>query len=97
MTMEFTLKEIEVTKLSLQPGDILSVTIKSDEIDESQINGIKEGLSKYFPKNQVVIFGLGPDDEVRFTTLNQPSSFGCGTQSYCSDCTCGKKEQAENK
>lgn len=97
--MEVTLNEVEVTKLNLQPGETLVVSIKSDWVGQTELNSIKEGFNKRFPNNSVLVLGFGMDDSVKFTSIaaletKTQSSVGCGTQSYCSDCSCGKKEMA---
>jgi hypothetical protein len=90
--MEFT--EAQVAKLNLQPGEILVVTIKSHDVDTSVLESFKKTIQKFFDKNQVLIFACAPEEEINFSTIAE-SSVGCGTQSYCGDCSCGKKEQYE--
>lgn len=95
--MEITIKEVEVAKLNLLPGDVLFVTIKSDEIEKTMLDELGKNFSKVFPNNQVSLLGMSSDDEVKFSVITALQESGCGTQSYCTDCSCGKKEQAEGK
>jgi hypothetical protein len=94
--MEITFKEVEVTKLNLQPGEILVATIKSDDVDMASLTTLRGQIQMAFPNNKVFLFGISLDDEVRFSIMKD-STPSCGTQSYCADCNCGKKEQMEGK
>ena len=95
--MKVTLKEVDVARINLRPGEILAVTIKSDQIDEIIIDAFKKALKPAFPQNEVLIIGISPDEEVLFSTLKSldVAKAECNTASYCSDCSCGKKEQIE--
>jgi len=79
----------EVTKISLGPGDVLSVVIKNDDVSHASLGYLQRQLKDLFPNNNVIVLGVGTNDEVRFTVVKQEN------KGYCSDCTCGKKEQAE--
>jgi hypothetical protein len=91
---EITLKEIEVVKLNLQPGETLVVKIKSDEIDESFMEFFKKSLKPHFPNNEVLIVGMYASDDIEFSTIKDESATSCGP-SFCEDCNCGKKERFE--
>ena len=95
--MELTLKEVEVAKLDLQPGQILAVTVKSPELISDDLASLQRKFSSVFPNNRVMIFGLGEDDSVKFSVLTEVKAEPAKTPSYCTDCSCGKKEQAEGK
>lgn len=90
VNMELTLKEIEVTKLNLQPGDVLTVTIKDNDIDTSSLESLREMFKRLYPNNEVALFGIGLNSDITFT-VTKGSNPG-----YCVDCSCGKKEQVEN-
>jgi hypothetical protein len=94
--MEITFKEIEIVKLDLKPGDILLVKVKSDDIDESVLDHLKKGLKSALPGIKVALFGMSLLDDMDFSIVRE-DSVECGTQSYCTDCSCGKKEQNEAK
>ena len=70
--MEIVFKELEVTKLNLEAGDVLAMTIKSEDMDQEDANTLVESLRKPFPDNQVVLFVTGPQDEIRFSIIKKP-------------------------
>jgi len=82
---------VEIAKLSLQPNDKLLISLKSHEIDLAFLDSFRKGLKKLFPSNEVGVIALDPDGDMKITIVNNPSA------SYCSDCSCGKKEAAERK
>lgn len=86
---DIKINEIEVTKLNLQPGDTLAVTIKSDDLDEHILNHLKAQFKIAFPDNRVLLFGLGSKDDIKFTAISEATP---QVASYCVDCDCGKKE-----
>lgn len=92
--MEITLKEVEAVRLNLQPGDTLAITIKSDDLDEETIGSLRDNLKEALPGIKVALFGIGLDGDIKFSVIKE-ESIGCGTQSYCIDCNCGKKEMSE--
>jgi hypothetical protein len=96
--MELSLKEVEVTKLNLQPGDTLVVVVKSDRIDEMDGRELGKGFKQKFPDNEVVVLGVFENEDVKFQILAQkPVDLSCANSpvGYCSDCNCGKREQIE--
>lgn len=97
--MEVKLNEVEVTKLNLQPGEILMVTLKNDDVDAESMNALAEGLRKFFPANKVAVMNVGKDGDLRFQTLAAAMapdlSCSASTVGYCGDCNCGKREQIE--
>lgn len=68
--MSFEISAIVATKVDLQPGDHLFVTFKSDNIDYHDISNMREQFKKAFPNNMVALFAVGPDDDVKFSTVN---------------------------
>lgn len=96
---ELTLKEVEVTKLNLNPGDVLTITIKSDDVDQYSLNSFRDVVKTAFPSNRVILLSVGLDDSVNFTVVADPNveASGCSTSSFCSDCSCGKKEMYESE
>jgi hypothetical protein len=92
--IEVTLKDVEVQKLNVQPGDTLAVTIKSDDVDANTVESLKQGLEQVFPGVRILIFGMGLHDELRFNVISQnKENSSCANSQFCADCTCGKKEQ----
>lgn len=100
--MEITLKEVEVQKLNVMPGDVLIFKFKG-EIDEYQMKAFGAQLRKLFPDNKVVVLGLDDDQDIELTVLenrvsiastDQPGQADCAVPtSYCDSCACGKKER----
>lgn len=78
MSEELTPKEqamvtqLEATKITLGPEDVLFVTIKSDDIDEFSLNALKKNLGRMFPNNKVAVLGMGTRDGVEFTIATKP-------------------------
>lgn len=91
--IELSIKEIEVAKLNLQPGDTLAVTIKSDGLDEYILQALKDNFKIAFPNNRVLLFGVGENDDIKFTAISEiKENNACSPTQYCVDCNCGKKE-----
>lgn len=96
------LTQIDVQKVTLNPGDVLMVTVKNDELSPQALHALREKFRHVFPVNEIFIFGMGSDGDVKFAVVSQPETSyasGCNTSpvGYCSDCNCGKKEKAESK
>lgn len=94
---EFT--EVEVQKINLQPGDTLMVTIKNNYIDPDAMRSLNSEFKKRFPNNQVFVFGMDIDGDVKLAVVSQPeikveTPVNLG---YCTNCDCGKKDAAEGK
>jgi len=88
--MKITLKEVEVSKLNLKPGDILAVTIKENNANYSDMDLFKAALAKQFPDNKVQLYVLGEKNEMRFSIIGTEAP---PVQNFCVDCDCGKKER----
>lgn len=87
--MQFGFDVVEVQKVNLQPGDVLMVTVKNDEVSQDSIDGLRNQLQYVFPENKVFVFAMGTSDDVQLSVVSRPQ------MSYCDDCSCGKKEQSE--
>ena len=93
--MELSLNQIDVQKLNLQPGEVLIVTIKNNEVTQENILPLRENLSRLFPNNKVIFLLLSEDSDVNLTTISTTdtkSVSSCDTGNFCNDCSCGKKE-----
>lgn len=97
MQQSLQINKIDVTQINLQPGEALAITIKSDYVTPEALQAIKEQFQDLFPNNAVFVFGMGENDDMRFNVIKENKEIGCGTQSYCVDCNCGKKEQYEGE
>lgn len=93
--MEITFKEIEVTKLKLQPGETIVITMKIEDLAEGSMQELGRKFREMFPNNKVAVINLGLNDEIKFQTVLESASCGSSSTSYCNDCNCGKREQIE--
>lgn len=105
--MEFKINEIEVTKLDLQPGQILAVKVFADDVSQKDIAQLKAQIQAFFPNNRIMLFAMPVDGRIEMdvidsrplnTIVAQPPvvDLGCAAPtSYCNDCACGKKERIE--
>lgn len=103
MSEQYEIKLItaEVTKLSLQPNDVLAVKITSDEIEPGHLRSLNDQLKILFPNNKIMLYMVPPDSDLDMTVIsapnlgtNAPSLGTCAEpMSYCNDCACGKKER----
>jgi hypothetical protein len=93
--MEITIKEVEVHKLQVEPGDVVVVNVKSDDLNEFVMSHLKEQfeilLQPYGAK--VAILGMGEKDDLKIDVISENRDNK--NISYCSDCNCGKKEAYE--
>lgn len=100
--MEIKLTQVEVAKINLQPGEILAVTIKHDDISLYELNDLGKEVQKYFPNNKIMMFNVGTEGDMKFEIFaskedaTKPAASDCAEPtSYCNDCHCGKREQIE--
>jgi len=66
-----TFKEIQATKINLVKGDVLMVTVKSDDANPESLTLLNDILKEMFPKNLIMVFGMGLNDDVKFTIANR--------------------------
>ena len=92
--MELTLKEVEVNKLNLSPGDIVVIKCQGESFTPENIEAFGQSVKNMVPFNRVMILNLNNGDSVNFDIVSPAEA---PTQNYCSDCSCGKKEAYENK
>lgn len=101
MSDEIRLNEVDVQKINPQPGEIIIVTIKSDDVDVSSMQALRQSMRAVFPNNQVMLMSVGSEGDIKFVVVKDAGvsdTVGCGATpaSFCSDCSCGKKEAYEN-
>lgn len=90
--MELKINEVEVQKLNLQPGDVLVVKVRSDEIEGSDIRQLSVGLKDIFKNNKVVVLAVGESGQIDLTIAKESEY---PQVNYCTDCSCGKKTAYE--
>lgn len=101
MDNETKVKEIEISKVKLEPGQILVVKVYSDDTSQYDLASLKNQLKIYFPFNKIMLFALPIDGRIEMDVLETArspliSSSSCAEPtSYCNDCSCGKKERIE--
>ena len=88
---EIEVVEVVATKISLAPGDTLIVTLKHEDVELEELRYLKKGFEKKFPNNEILLFNVGADGDLKFTVASQEKV------SYCSDCSCGKKQSLEKE
>jgi hypothetical protein len=107
---DLKIKEVEVTRVNLQPGDLLAVKIYADDIDSNHLKALKAQLKALFPDNKIMLFALPIGSKIEMDVIDTqapaiPAGFtadgradlNCSEPtSYCNDCACGKKERIEN-
>lgn len=90
---EIKLNEVDVQRLNLQPGEVLIVKIRSDEIDDSSIGALSRHLKTIFTNNKIVVLGVGSEGSIDLTTAKEAEY---PQVNFCSDCACGKKAMYED-
>lgn len=69
---EAIITQIETTKIALNSGDVLMVTIKCDDLHMDSLDMLKKNIGKMFPNNKVAVLGMGVKDGVEFTIVSPP-------------------------
>lgn len=78
----------QLQTINLQPGDVLAVKLIGDDFDVDTMASLRDSLTQVFTKNKVMIFTMPKDSDIQFAAIKETPA------SYCSDCSCGKKEAA---
>ncbi|MCX9024590.1 MAG: hypothetical protein OIN85_00675 [Candidatus Methanoperedens sp.] len=90
----FSFDIAQLQTLNMAPGDVLLVKLVGEDFDVDTMESLKQHINQVFPNNQVLVFMMPKDSDIKFEKV-KVSAASCGdTASYCSDCTCGKKERA---
>lgn len=102
--MNFTLAEL--TRIKLEPDEVLSVKFYGDDYDETNLKSLQEHLKTVFPNNKVIVFNLPNGTDLQMEAIkatlevseDKELAKDCSIPtSYCNDCACGKKEMIENE
>jgi hypothetical protein len=97
----FRIDEVKLTRIKLEPGEVLAVRIYSDSVDSMNLAMLKRQLTSLFPDNRIMLFALPSGDrmeiEVMAPTESEEASSCALPTSYCDDCHCGKKERVESE
>lgn len=89
MKKKTDLKEVEVYKIALKPGDVLMVKVISDEISENDLEQLGKQLRNSFPKNEISVFSLPVGSDIGFSVAEPKKIVDCSVK-ICDDCSCGK-------
>ena len=104
--MEIKAVEIEISKVKLEPGQVLVVKVFADDTSQYDLALLKEQLKVYFPKNKIMLFSLPVGSKIEMDVLDtsvspliakEPTVNLCGPEptAFCNNCGCGKKEAFE--
>lgn len=66
---DIKIKEIEVTKLNLTPGDVLAVKIYSNDIQEYELDILKSRLTTLFPNNKIMLFSMPTNGKIEMDVI----------------------------
>ena len=86
--MELKINEVDVQKLNLQPGEVLVVKVKSDQVSADDIQSLCEGLKEFFPNNKVVVLAVEEGGDINLTTIKDSCNIDTNC---CGECNCKTK------
>lgn len=69
--MDSRIKEIQ--KIKIAPDEALIVTVRSDNMEASDLREIQRSLVSVIPNSdmgRVVVVNIGTDEEIKFTTID---------------------------
>src|SRR5580704_7167881 len=104
-TKKVGLIEIEVNKISLNPGDVLLAKVSGPDFAEQEVcEAFKESLKSVFPNNRIGVLFLDKN-QVDISVISQETAQAlenvlnsennaCNSANFCNNCSCGKKEAA---
>ena len=91
------IKELIVNRIKPEAGEVLAITVRGDNFNMAALDHLKDQIQELFPDNPILLLGIRGEDEVKFHLINASITTSAPkTQSYCTDCNCGKKEGIEN-
>lgn len=70
MENELKINEIEVIRLDIKPGQVLAVTVYSDDIFESDLHSLRAKLQNIFPDNKIILFSLPVSGKMEMAILD---------------------------
>lgn len=90
--------EVEINRINLKPGDVLSVKLVGELFDADAMNSLQAALTNRFPDNKILVLLLPENHDVQMEVIvTKPEAKDCSQpMSYCNDCSCGKKEMIES-
>ena len=85
-TQTIKFDEVQLSKINLSFGDVLSVKLVGDDFGPEVMESLKSHLETVFPLNKIIVFTMPKNTDIVFEAVKTGTSF-------CEDCDCGKKEQ----
>ena len=82
---ELKFNVVELQKINLKFGDVLSVKLVGDDFDEYTTQSLQEHLKSIFPENKIMVFTMPTGSDIVFEAVTKDG--------YCTGCDCGKKEK----
>lgn len=92
--MDELIKQVEVMKVNVRPGDILIFKIKSDTIESSWLQFFSDHLrAEVFPDNKCLVIGLDPQDDLEVTAVGPEEQ----EEECCGSCECGPETETKEQ
>lgn len=63
------ISEVILTKVNLEPGDVLFVNVTSEDMTQDSLRCLGEMLREVFSKNQVVVLSTGSDGKIELASV----------------------------
>lgn len=79
---------IELKTINVKPGQIINITIYSDNMDAETAEAIKRSYKAKFPNTEVMLFIFPTSDKIDVNVVTP-----CASVNICSDCSCGKAQR----
>jgi hypothetical protein len=61
--------DYEINKIVLNKGDILAITIKSDDIDSATLRKFEESIKPKFPENDVLMIAVSTQEGIEYARI----------------------------
>ena len=61
--------DYEINKIVLNKGDILAITIKSDDIDAATLRKFEESIKPKFPENDVLMIAVSTQEGIEYSRI----------------------------
>lgn len=66
--------DLELTKIKLLPDEVLSVTVKNDDISSDSMMDLHKMFKSVFPENKVLLLVVGTNGDVKYQVLGKGES-----------------------
>jgi hypothetical protein len=72
MENEIKIDEVQVTRLNLEPDEVLVVKVKSDRLNQANMEMLADQFRALLPDNNVVVLGMNLSEDIQLTTMGKP-------------------------